>query len=129
MGEVCLLMSFAFLKGKQMKRPSKYEVKCRLKKGDEVMIMSGKSKGETGIIETVDRKFTNVYITNKNLGKRHTKPDMNNTEGGIVDVPMPLDMSSVQILDPKTKKPTRIGYKVEGGKKVRFAKASGSILS
>jgi len=112
-----------------MKEPSKYQVKCRLKKGDEVIVLSGKCRGETGTIERVVRKKDRVYISGINLFKRHTKPSMSNQTGGIIDKVMGLHVSSVTLLDPKKKKPSRIGYKIEDGKKVRFAKASGTILS
>src|SRR5687768_2744674 len=100
----------------------------KLRKGDEVIVLTGRSRGETAKIESIDKKNNRVYLENKNLGKRHQKPDLNNTEGGIVDIPMPLHVSNVALVDPKTKKPTRVGYKVDGNKKVRVAKKSGTVL-
>ncbi len=108
---------------------NKQSVKCKLKKGDEVVVIAGKSRGKTAKIERVDRKHDRVYLENVNFVKRHTKPSMQNQDGGIVDKLVPLHVSNVALVDPKTKKPTRIGYKVENGVKVRFAKKSGSILS
>lgn len=100
----------------------------RLRKGDEVIVTVGKCVGQTGKIDRIDSKTGRVYVGNLNLSKRHTRPNMSNQQGGIIEKAMPLDISNVMLLDPKTKKPTRIGYKTESGKKVRYAKASGSIL-
>lgn len=112
-----------------MNNLSKHEVKCRLKKGDEVVVLSGRCAGDKGKIDRIDRKHDKVYVSGVNLVKRHTKPSVADQEGGIVDVAAPLHVSKVALVDPKTKKATRIGYKIEDGKKVRFAKASGTILA
>lgn len=106
----------------------RHAFKSKLKKGDEVVILAGKSRGETGPIESIDKKTNRVYIAGKNMNKKHQKPDLQNHEGGIVDVPMGVHISKVALADGKTKKPTRIGYKVEGGKKLRFAKKSKSLI-
>ena len=111
-----------------MKEKTKYQDKCRLKKGDEVTIMVGKSAGESAKIEQVDYKARRIFVTGLNISKRHTKPGGANEEGGIMDKVMSVDWSNVQLVDPKTKKPTRVGYKFEDGKKLRFAKASGTLL-
>tara|TARA_B100001094_G_C18177270_1_gene798629 strand:+ start:2578 stop:2880 length:303 start_codon:yes stop_codon:yes gene_type:complete len=99
-----------------------------LKKGDEVTIMVGKCNGQSAKIEEVDYKSRRVYVTGLNISKRHTKPGTSSEEGGIIEKVMSVDWSNVQLVDPKAKKPTRVGYKIENGKKLRFAKASGSIL-
>lgn len=112
-----------------MKQRTKYQVKCRFKKGDEVIVMTGKSKGETGKIDHIDFKNGRVYVANTNIYKRHTRPSMANQEGGILDKQVPMDISNIMLVDPKKKTPTRIGYKIEGDRKVRFAKKSGAILS
>lgn len=112
-----------------MKEPTKYQVKCKLRRGDEVIVISGSHKGEKGKVDYVDRKHDRIYVAGVNFVKRHTRPSMANQEGGIVDKLAPLHISNVALLDPKSKKATRIGYKIEGDKKVRFAKSSGSILS
>lgn len=107
----------------------KQQKKVKLKKGDEVVVLTGRSKGSKGAIERIDRKHDKVYIGGVNIYKKHVKPDASRPEGGIIDKPMPIHISNVSILDPKTKKPTRIGYQInEDGKKVRIAKASGSVL-
>jgi large subunit ribosomal protein L24 len=108
---------------------SKYEKKCKLKKGDEVIVISGRAKGSTGKINRVELKHDRVYIEGVNIYKRHVKPDMKHPDGGIQDKVMPLHICKVALVDPKTKKPTRVGYKVEGTQKVRIAKKSGSTLA
>jgi large subunit ribosomal protein L24 len=106
----------------------RHAFKSKLRKGDEVVILAGKSRGETGTIETIDKKTSRVFIAGKNLNKKHQKPDLQNHEGGIVDVPMGIHISKVALADGKTKKPTRIGYKIEGGKKSRYAKKSNTLI-
>lgn len=112
-----------------MKQPTKYEVKSRLKKGDEVVVIAGSHKGEKGKIDRVDLKHQRVYVGGVNIVKRHTRPNMMNQQGGIVDKAASVHISNVQLVDPKSKKGTRVGYKIEGDKKSRFAKKSGSILA
>lgn len=111
-----------------MKATNKQQVKFKLKKGDEVVVLTGRSKDATGKIESVDRKAGKVVVTGVNQYKKHQKADMNNPDGGILDITVPLDFSNVALVDPKTNKATRVGYKVEDGKKVRYAKASGTVL-
>jgi large subunit ribosomal protein L24 len=106
----------------------KHSFKSKLRKGDEVIVLTGKSKGETAKIESIDKKTNRVVLAGKNLAKRHQKPDLNNTEGGIVDIPMPIHISNVALVDPKGKKATRVGYKVDGEKKARVAKKSKASL-
>lgn len=108
--------------------PKHHAFKSKLKKGDEVVVLTGKSRGETAKIDSIDKKRNMVYLEGANLGKRHTKPDLNNQEGGIVDIPMPLHISNVALKDPKGGKATRLGYKVDGDRKTRVAKKSGSSL-
>jgi large subunit ribosomal protein L24 len=107
----------------------KCEVKCRLKKGDEVKVIAGKDIDKTGKILRVVRKYDRVIVEGINVMKRHTKPSMNNQDGGIIDKTVGIHISNVMLIDPKSKKPTRVGFKMDGGKKVRFAKDSGTILS
>lgn len=107
---------------------TKQQKKPKLKKGDEVVVLIGRSKGTKGTIERVDRKHDRVFIGGVNIYKKHQKPDVTHPEGGIVDKPMPLHISNVALVDPKTKKATRVGYSLVDGKKVRVAKASGTVL-
>lgn len=102
----------------------RYTFKSKLRKGDEVIVLAGKSKGETAKIESIDKKTGYVFLSGKHTAKRHQKPDLQNQDGGIVDMPAPLHISNVAIVDSKSKKGTRIGYKVEGDKKTRVTKKS-----
>jgi large subunit ribosomal protein L24 len=111
-----------------MHTAQKCEVKVRLKKGDEVKVIAGKDKSKTGKILRVVRKYDRVIIEGVNVMKRHTKPSISNQDGGILDKTVGIHISNVMLIDPKSKKPTRVGFKSEGVKKVRFAKDSGSIL-
>jgi large subunit ribosomal protein L24 len=108
---------------------TKYQEKFRLKKGDEVVVLTGKSKGGTGKIDRVDFKRNAVFVSGLNVFKKHSRPGMNGEEGGIVDKVMPVHISNVALVDPKSKKATRVGFKTENGQKVRVAKKSSTVLS
>lgn len=99
-----------------------------LKVGDKVIVIAGSDKGKTGTIQKVYPKLNKVVVENVNVRKKHKKPTQQNAEGSIVEVYAPIDASNVMLVDPKTKKPTRIGHKVVKGKKVRVAKKSGTVL-
>ena len=99
-----------------------------LVKGDTVIVIAGRDKGKTGVIQKVIPESNRVVVENVNLRKKHKKPTQQNPDGGIVEVYAPIDASNVMLLDPKTKKPTRIGHKIVKGKKVRYAKKSGTTL-
>ena len=97
-------------------------------KGDTVIVIAGRDKGKTGVIQKVIPESNRVVVENVNLRKKHRKPTQGNPDGGIVEIYAPIDASNVMLLDPKTKKPTRIGHKIVKGKKVRYAKKSGTTL-
>ena len=99
-----------------------------LRKGDKVIVIAGKDKGKTGEIQKVLPRTNRVVVDGVNLRKKHKKPTQNNPEGSILEIYAPIDASNVMLVDPKTKKPTRIGHKIVKGKKVRVAKASGTEL-
>ena len=99
-----------------------------LKKGDKVIVIAGRDKGKTGTIQKVIPESNRVVVENVNVRKKHQKPTQANPEGSIVEVYAPIDASNVMLEDPKTKKPTRIGHKEVKGKKVRYAKKSGTVL-
>jgi len=103
-------------------------MKLKLKKGDKVIVTTGKDKGKTGEITTVFPKENKVIVGGVNMVKRHTKPSQESA-GGIISKEMPIHVSNVALVDPKTGKATRIGYKVEkDGHKVRVAKKSGEVV-
>ena len=103
--------------------------KLHVKKGDKVVVIAGKDKTKTGRFWRSIPKEERVLVEGVNIVKRHTKPNPVNPEGGIVEKEAPIHVSNVAIADPKTGKPTRVGYKVlEDGTKVRVAKKSGEII-
>ena len=99
-----------------------------LKKGDKVIVIAGRDKGKSGVIQKVIPELNRVVVEGINVRKKHQKPTQANPEGSIVEVYAPIDASNVMLVDPKTKKPTRIGHKEVKGKKVRYAKKSGTVL-
>jgi large subunit ribosomal protein L24 len=99
-----------------------------LLKGDKVIVIAGKDKGKTGVIQKVLPRTNRVVVEGVNLHKKHKKPTQNNPEGSILEIYAPIDASNVMIVDPKTKKPSRIGHKIVKGKKVRVALKSGTVL-
>ena len=102
--------------------------KLRLKKGDEVVVPTGRDRGKTGEVTKIVLKKNQVIVQGVSVAKRHTAPSASNP-GGIVDKEMPIDISNVALIDPKDRKPTKIGYRfLEDGRKVRFAKRSGEVI-
>src|SRR5699024_89013 len=99
-----------------------------VKKGDKVMVITGKDKGKTVVVLTAFPKQDRVLVEGVNVVKKHMKPNQLNPQGGIVDQEAAIHVSNVMVIDPKTGEPTRVGYKVEDGKKVRVAKKSGEVL-
>ena len=99
-----------------------------LRKGDKVIVIAGRDKGKSGVIQKVLPELNRVVVEGVNVRKKHQKPTQANPEGSIVEIYAPIDASNVMLEDPKTKKPTRIGHKEVKGKKVRFAKKSGTVL-
>ncbi|MBY0095418.1 50S ribosomal protein L24 [Mesobacillus maritimus] len=99
-----------------------------VKKGDKVMVISGKDKGKTGNILAAFPKQSRVLVEGINIVKKHAKPSQENPQGGILSQEAPIHVSNVMPIDPKSGKPTRVGYKEEDGKKVRVAKKSGEVL-
>ena len=94
-----------------------------VKKGDKVMVISGKDKGKTGVILAAFPKKNRVLVEGVNIVKKHSKPSQMNPQGGIISQEAPIHVSNVMPIDPKTGEPTRVGYKVvENGKKVRVCK-------
>ena len=103
--------------------------KIRLKKGDLVMVRSGKYKGQTGKITATHPTENKVTVEGINVVKKHVKPNRAYPQGGIVEITKPIAVSKVGIVDPTTKKPSRIGYKVDkDGNKTRVFKKSGKEI-
>lgn len=109
-------------------------LKTRLKKGDNVMVMSGNSKGSTGKILFINREKGRVIVEGVNIMHRHTKPSQKNPQGGIVRREAPINISNVMLMCPKTNEPTRVGMEVIKDettgkeKRMRLSRKSGEIL-
>jgi large subunit ribosomal protein L24 len=103
--------------------------KLQVKKGDKVVVIAGKDKSKSGIILEVLTAKQRVLVEGVNIVKRHTKPNQANPDGGIVEKEAAIHISNIALADPKTGKPTRVGYKfLEDGKKVRVAIKSGETI-
>ena len=103
-------------------------MKLKIKKGDKVIVITGKDKGKTGEVTKVLVQENKVIVSGVNMAKRHTKPSQESA-GGIISKEMPIQISNVAYVDPKTNKPTRLGVKIDkDGHKVRFAKKSGEVV-
>lgn len=103
--------------------------KIHIKKGDRVMVISGASKGKTGEVLEVFPKKYRATVEDANIVKKHTKATEDNP-GGINEVPAPIHISNLMLIDPKSGEPTRIGRKLdENGKLVRYSKKSGEIIA
>ena len=102
---------------------------AKIKKGDKVVILSGKDKGKHGEVTKAFPKEMKVLVGGINMMTRHKKPSQADPQGGLERIEAPMHVSKVAIEDPKTGKPTRVGFKVlEDGRKVRVAKRSGEQI-
>lgn len=111
------------------KRLESHSNKLHVKKEDTVIVITGKDKGKKGRIIAAYPRQNRVLVEGVNLVKKHQKPTQQNPQGGILDQEAPIHVSNVMLLDPKSGKPTRVGYKVlENGSKVRVAKKSGEVI-
>ena len=98
----------------------------KIKKGDTVKVIAGKDNGKEGKVVSVDPKIGKVVVEGVNVVKKHTKPSMANQNGGIITKEAPIDASNVMYVHKG--KTTRIGFKMENDKKVRFAKSTGDVI-
>ena len=101
----------------------------KIKKGDSVVVRSGKDKGRTGTVLQVLPKDGKVVVSGVNIAARHRKPTQANPQGGLERKEAPLHVSKVAIADPKTGKPTRVRFEERDGKKVRVAAKSGELIN
>jgi len=99
-----------------------------VKKGDKVKVLSGKDRGKEGVVLEAYPKKDRVLVEGINMVKKHAKPSQDNPQGGILNKEAAIHVSNVLPIDPKTGEPTRVGYEVRDGKKVRIAKKSGEVL-
>ena len=100
----------------------------RIKTGDKVRLIAGKDKGKEGIVLKTLPSQDKVVVEGLNIAKKHQKPTQMST-GGINEFPAPIHVSNVQLVDPSTGEGTKVGYRVEDGKKVRFAKKSNNTIN
>ena len=98
----------------------------KIKKGDTVKVIAGKDNGKEGKVVEVDRKKGRVLVEGVGIITKHTKPSAANQNGGIIHKEAPIDISNVMYVHKG--KPTRIGFKIEKDKKVRFAKSTGDVI-
>jgi large subunit ribosomal protein L24 len=99
---------------------------AKLRKGDKVVVLTGKDKGKTGTIDSVDPKAGKAVVGGLNMAIRHTRQSQT-SQGGRLPKAMPMDLSNLAIVD-KNGKPTRVGFRMDGDKKVRFAKTTGDVI-
>jgi len=101
---------------------------AKIRKGDSVVVLSGKDKGRTGTVAKVLPKDGKVVVEGINIVARHRKPSQQSPQGGIERFPAPMPICKVAIADPKTGKPTRVRFEVKDGRKVRVAVKSGETI-
>jgi len=101
---------------------------AKIKKGDRVVVLTGKDKGRQGPVLQVMPKESRVLVGGINMVKRHTKPSQGDPNGGIKSKEASLHISNVAFIDPKSGAPTRVGFKIDGDKKVRVALKSGEVI-
>ena len=101
----------------------------KIKKGDRVVVLSGKDKGKHGEVTKSMPKDGKVIVSGVNVAARHRKPSQTNPQGGIERREAPMHVSKVALEDPKTGKPTRVRFEVRDGKKVRVAARSGELIN
>lgn len=94
----------------------------KIKKGDKIKVVTGKDKGREGKVERVYEKANRLLIEGINLYKRHVKKNEKMPQGGVIDVPRPIEAAKVMLICPKCAKLTRVGYKIEKNKKIRVCK-------
>ena len=102
--------------------------KFNIKKGDTVFVNAGNDKGKTGKVLSVDPKADRAVVEGINMVSKHTKPNANQPQGGIIKREAGIHVSNLQLIDPASQKPTRIGRKFVDGKKIRYAKKSGEEI-
>jgi large subunit ribosomal protein L24 len=102
---------------------------ARIRKGDTVVVISGADRGKQGEVLQVLPKDDRARVQGVNIAKKHTKPKGMGQPGGIVEVEATIHLSNLMLIDPKSEKPTKVGFRVlEDGRKVRVAKATGAVI-
>ncbi len=96
----------------------------KIRKGDTVLVIAGKDKGRTGKVDRVYPKSDKVVVENINMYKKTVPKTEQTPQGGVMDVPRPIHASNLMVVDPKTKKPSRVKYEIKDGKKERVFKST-----
>jgi large subunit ribosomal protein L24 len=103
--------------------------KMKIRKGDRVVVLSGKDRGVEGVVERAIPEKGKVIVDGVNMAKKHQAPTRGDQQGGIIDKAMPVDVSNVAVVSPEDGKPTRVGFRFDDtGKKVRICKRTGADL-
>ncbi|MCR9182646.1 MAG: 50S ribosomal protein L24 [Flavobacteriaceae bacterium] len=102
--------------------------KLKIKTGDNVVVLAGDHKGSEGKVMRVITEKNKAIVEGVNLVSKHEKPNTKNPQGGIVKKEAPIHISNLALIDPKSKTATRVGFKMEGDKKVRFSKKSNEVI-
>lgn len=102
--------------------------KLKIKAGDNVVVIAGRDKNKTGKVLRVFPDTNKAIVEGVHIVQKHEKPSATNPQGGIVQKETPIQVSNIAVVDPKTKEATRVGYRVENGNKIRFAKKSNQAL-
>ncbi len=100
---------------------------AKIRKGDRVMVLTGKDKGRTGNVTRVLPKESRAFVSGLNMVQRHTRPSQTDPQGGIRHKEASIHVSNLAVVD-SAGKPTRVGFRTEGGKKVRYAKTTGEVI-
>ena len=103
-------------------------IKLTTKNGDNFIVLAGDDRGKTGRVLSVQIEKQRAIVEGVNIVSKSTKPSAKHPQGGIIKIEAPIHVSNLALVDPKTGKPTRVGYKIEDGKKVRIAKKSGEEI-
>jgi large subunit ribosomal protein L24 len=101
---------------------------AKIKKGDRVVVLAGRDKGREGAVTKVFPKEQRVLVAGLNMVQRHTRPSQTDPQGGIKNKEAPIHLSNVAVVDSNGK-PTRVGFRVDGDKKVRIAKTTGEVIA
>ena len=107
----------------------RFRPKYRIKKGDTAVVITGEDKGTEGRVLAIDTETGKTLVEGVNLITKHTKPNNQYPEGGLIKKEAPIQISNIMLVDPKTGTPTRVGRRVEDGKIIRYAKKSGEVIS
>jgi large subunit ribosomal protein L24 len=103
-------------------------IKLKIKSGDTVRVIAGDHKGAEGKVVRVDREKNKAIVEGVNMVSKHTKPSAKSPQGGIVKKEALIQISNIALVDTKTKETTKVGYRMDGDKKVRFSKKSNQVL-